>query len=296
MRKKLLFLALAIGIIIALCGCGKSDDAPAVKTAAPPRDAVLTIKVLDIGQGDSMLIFSGKDTVLIDTGDFNKKKQIVSLLKRENVKDIDIAFATHPHSDHIGCMTEIMKHFNVKKIVDSGQTHTPRFFREYLETVKKKNIPFEIVQRGNIYELDGGTKLEVIWPRQPFLKGTKGDLNNNSIVMRLTNGDFSMLLTADIQREAEEHLLKEAKSKLKCNVIKVPHHSSNGSSSWNFIKALHAKDAIISCSSDNDYGYPKEKVIKRYKDNDMNIYVTAFDGTITIKTDGKNYTVEKEKK
>lgn len=294
MKKRLFSAFLILAITAALCGCFKSDDTS--KISVPPKDAPLTIKILDIGQGDAALIFSGKDTVLIDTGDYDKKKQIVAMLKKENVKDIDIAFATHPHSDHIGCMVEIIKKFNVKKIVDSGQTHTPRFFREYLDTVKKRNIPFEIAEKGHIYELDGGTKLEVIWPRPPFIKNTKGDLNNNSIVLRLTNGDFSMLLTADIQREAEAHLLKEAKNKLRCNVIKVPHHSSNGSSSWEFIKALHAKDAIISCGSSNDYGYPKEKVIKRYKDNKMNIYVTATDGTITIKSDGKSYTVEKEKK
>jgi competence protein ComEC len=262
---------------------------------APSRPGLsgLTVKVLDIGQGDAILIQSGQDTVLVDGGDTHERDKLLQLLAREGVKEFAIVVATHPHADHIGGLEAVLDAYPVKKLIDSGQTHTSKVFIDYLKKAKK----FEFVRAkpGDLYQLDEGARLEVLWPEEEFLRGTDSDLNNNSVVLRLTKGEFSMLLTGDIQKEAEMALLKISKGKLKNTVLKAPHHGSNTSSTAAFLRAVGAKAAVISCGRDNDYGFPKPAVLRRYGENGMKIYVTADDGTVTIVSDGKNYEITKEK-
>jgi competence protein ComEC len=128
-----------------------------------------------------------------------------------------------------------------------------------------------------------------------LLRGTDSDLNNNSVVLRLAKGDFSLLLTGDIQKEAEMALLKNAKDKLESDVLKAPHHGSNTSSTAAFLRVAKAKAVVISCGKNNDYGFPKPAVLRRYKENGMKVYTTAEDGTVTIVSDGKNYEIKKGK-
>ncbi len=260
-----------------------------------PVDPDLTVKVFYIGQGDSILIKSGKDAVLVDSGIPPEKENLVRYLKAEGVKELALLVGTHPHGDHIGGMDAVLKNFPVKRVLDGGQVHTSKMFLEYLKTVKEKKIPFTAVKPGDKFQLDGGAYLEVLWPQKPFIEGTSSDLNNNSVVLKLVKGDFSMLLTGDIQKEAEKVLLAKDKAKLKSDVLKVPHHASGTSSTTAFIKAVGAKDVVVSCGIGNNYNFPEEHVVERYRKEGAKMYVTSRDGAITIKSDGKSYNITKEK-
>lgn len=255
----------------------------------------LIVKVLDIGQGDAILIRSGQKVVLVDSGDISTKYKLKELLEKNDVQKIDLLIATHPHSDHIGGMDVVLKNFKVDKIIDSGQVHTSKTFSDYLKQVEKKKIVFEKAVKGKKYFLDNGAYLEVLWPKEALLQSGKNALNNNSIVLRLAKDDFSMLLTGDIEKQAEAILVSEEKVKLNSTILKSPHHSSNGSSSKVFLKAVNSEAVIISCGVNNDYGYPNQKVLKRYKDEGMSTYITSEQGTITIQTDGKNYNIITER-
>ena len=262
---------------------------------AQPERKDLVVKVLDVGQGDAILLFCGKDTILVDSSDTDMKSRLIELLRRENIKTIDLLVATHPHEDHIGGMQEVIKNFTVKKILDSGKEHTTRVYREYLEIIRKKKIPFVKAKKGTIYTFDKGVSLEVLWPREKFLSNTNSDLNNNSIVLKVKKEDFSMLLTGDIEKEAEQQLVKEFSGKLGSNVLKSPHHGSYKSSTNAFLREVSAQAVIISCGKDNEYGFPHKDVMKRYKNNGMQIYVTAADGSVTVTTDGKKYQIKKDR-
>ncbi|MDR3349016.1 MAG: MBL fold metallo-hydrolase [Acidaminococcales bacterium] len=263
---------------------------------APSRPELsgLTVKVLAIGQGDAILIQSGRDAVLVDSGDVGARKELLRLLGQEGVKEFALVVATHPHADHIGGMEAVLDKYPVKKILDSGQIHTSKLFADYLKKVAAKKVEFVRAKPGERYQLDGGAQIEALWPEEEFLRGTDSDLNNNSVVLRLTKGAFSMLLTGDIQKEAEMGLLKKSGDKLKSDVLKAPHHGSNTSSTTAFLRAVNAEAVIISCGKNNDYGFPKPAVLRRYKENDMEIYITAKDGTVTVSADGKNYEISGE--
>ncbi len=285
--KKIIILAVVLALAIFKL-FGLEFD----KQGTPITSGVV-IKVLDIGQGDAILIFSGKETVLVDSGDIGERDKLLELLKKEKVTTIDLLVSTHPHADHIGGMDMVLKNFTVKKVLDSGFAHTSKTYIDYLKTIKNKNIPFEKAKQGSEYKLGDGVVLQVLAPFPAFLKDTNGDLNNNSIVLRLVKGDFSMLLTGDIQKEAEHKLVREFKSNLKSDVLKSPHHSSRTSSTIEFLNAVDAKDVIISCAKVNDYGFPKKEIIKSYKNHNMNVYITADDGTVVVQSDGKNYKISK---
>ncbi len=288
MRKKrfswlALFLA-GLALVASFLFPGLGDE----KTAGVD---VLTVKVLYVGQGDAILLRSGKDTVLVDSGVPDERQRLVAMLKQEGIKKIDLLVATHPHGDHIGGMDALLEAFPVKKVLDSGQVHTSKMFTNYLNTIKKKGIPFSKVAVGERYQLDDGAYLEVLWPAEPFIKGTSSDLNNNSMVLRLVKGDFSMLLTGDIQKEAEAMLVRQQGNRLKSTILKSPHHASVTSSSKDFLSAVNAEAVVVSCGKNNDYGFPNDAVVKRYKAAKMKMYVTSSDGNITIKSDGKGYNV-----
>lgn len=255
----------------------------------------LIINVLDIGQGDAILIRTKQKVVLIDSGDVSERYRLKELLKKYDIKDIDILIATHPHSDHIGGMDTVLKNFKVEKVLDSGQVHTSKTFFDYLKLIEKKHIPFVKATAGDKYFLDDNTYLEVLWPKEKLLQNSKNDLNNNSVVVKLVKDDFSMLFTGDIEKQVESILVSEQKEKLASTILKSPHHSSNSSSSKVFLQAVNAEAVIISCGKDNDYSYPNTKVLKRYKDNKMDIYVTANQGTVTIQSDGKTYKITTER-
>lgn len=291
--KKITFLATLLALL--LFGLGKLFFTEVKAEYAVPEREELVVKVLDVGQGDAILILCGKDTILVDSSDSKMKSRLVKLLRRENVKNIDLLVATHPHEDHIGGMQAIIKDFDVKKILDSGQVHTTKVFKDYLKLVEKMKIPFDKAKKGDVYTFDNNVSLEMLWPEEKFVQNTASDLNNNSIVLKVRKDDFSMLLTGDIEKEAEKLLVKEYGDKLGSTVLKSPHHGSYKSSTNSFLNAVGADAVIISCGKDNDYGFPHKEVIKRYEKNDMQIYVTATDGSVAVTTDGKKYQIKKDR-
>jgi len=290
-RQGLLAVAVALSLVFA--GCGARDGKPAAKPTAPG----LTVNVIDVGQGDAILIRTAQQTVLVDTGDVPAKEKLVAFLKDQGISQLDKVFITHPHADHLGGMAQIMDSFPVKHIYDSGQTTTTAMFRNYLAMVHKKNIPFTVVSPGMLIDIGAGAALKVLGPPKPLLAGTGSDLNNNSIVMRLIYGNFSMLLAGDAEEAAESAILKQFGSEIKSNVLKSGHHGSHTSSSLPFLQAVAPEVAIISVGKNNDYHHPHPSTLKKYAERKIKVYRTDMDGTVTVNVapEGKSYTITKER-
>ena len=294
--RRLLAVCLAILLVIA-AGCGGQG-----KTAVEPQKAsgqstagTVTVKVLDVGQGDAILIRTGGQTILIDTGDVPAREQLVKYIKNEGITVIDKLIITHPHADHLGGAAAIFDNFTVRQVYDSGQTTTSGLYRQYLETVQKKNIPFSVLTAGQMVDIGGGALLKVLAPEKPYIQGTESDLNNNSIVVKLVYGNFSMLLTGDAEKEAEERMLKSGSVELKSTILKSAHHGSSSSSTPAFLAAVAPEAVIISVGANNDYHHPHPSTLKKYNERKLKIYRTDKDGTVTVTTDGKGYTISKEK-
>jgi len=283
---------LILCLVTVITGCGLVTQ-PGMQDTKPT--APLTVKVMDVGQGDAILIQTPEQTILVDTGDTPTKSKLASYIKSEGISVIDKLIITHPHADHIGGVQAVMDNFTIKQIYDSGQTATSNMYKQYLLTAQKKKIPFALLEAGGQLDIGGGIVLKVLAPEKPFISGSDSDLNNNSIVLKLVFGSFSMLLTGDAEKESEDRMVKRFSGELKSTVLKVGHHGSSSSSSQVFLKAVSPEAAVISLGANNEYHHPHPSVLKRYDQQKIKVYRTDTQGTVAITSDGVSYTISKEK-
>ena len=304
-----LIFSLCLTLMVALTGCGSSSSSSGTASSGGQAQAVSSIKdsdkalhvtMLDVGQADATLIqYQGKN-MLIDTGDVDSRDALVQDLKAHNVKTLDIVLVTHPHGDHMGGMAALFKNFTIKQIYDNGQSANTAMYKNYLKNIKAKNIAYKALKKGDSFSL-GDVKFAVLAPGTIFTKDNtegvsqSGLTNNNSVVCRMTYGDFSIMFTGDAQKEAEEAIFKAYKGKsLESTILKVGHHGSKTSSSPAFVKAVAPQAATISCANGNQYKFPHEPTMKTLQQNKIDIYRTDRNGAISIVSDGTSYSISKE--
>lgn len=276
--KKIMVLLLCIFL---LAGCTE-----AVKTEKIPVTAghEMHVHFIDVGQGDSILIESpsGK-TMLIDGGVKVAGQQIVSYLNELGINKLDIVVATHPDADHIGGLIPVLDNMTTEQFYDSGKVHTSQTFEEMLTQIDEKNIPYHVPKIGDDIEFDKDVNVKVLNANDQAT-----DNNDASIVLKMTYGNVSFLLTGDAGVALEKEMLQYD---VKATVLKAGHHGSNTSSSDEFVQAVKPEVAILSYGEDNKYGHPHAEVMDRLQAIGSKIYATADLGTITVSTDGVNYTV-----
>lgn len=299
LMKFLAVLLLSLSLTAAFSACGSaapSASSGGAKTSASTKGgSQLTVRMLDIGQGDAFLLEKDGKFVMIDTGDIEHRDQIVALLHKYKVKEISKIIITHPHADHLGGMNAIFKNFKVDAIYDDGMPAGTGSYKNYLKQIKEKKIPYHVLKAGDEVDFFDGVKFNVLGPVK-VIKDQKGnsDFNNNSIVGRLTYGSFSMMFTGDAEQEEEKTILGKGGT-LKSDVLKVGHHGSRTSTSPAFLKAVSPKNAFISCGQGNDYGHPHKVTIDKLEKAKVRIYRTDRNGTVTLTSDGSSYRIEKER-
>ncbi|WP_435528852.1 MBL fold metallo-hydrolase [Lysinibacillus parviboronicapiens] len=244
----------------------------------------MLVHFIDVGQGDSILIESpnGK-TMLVDGGVKGAGQHIVSYLHELGVKKLDIVVATHPDADHIGGLIPVLNSIDIEQFYDSGKIHTSQTFEDMLTLIDTKNIPYNVPKTGDHIMLDEKIDVTVLNANE-----TASDNNDASIVLKLTYGDISFLLTGDAGVALEKEMLAQD---VKATVLKAGHHGSNTSSSQSFIQAVHPEVTILSYGKDNRYGHPHVEVVERLQAIGSKIYATAETGSVIVSTDGVNYDV-----
>ncbi|QJW49236.1 MBL fold metallo-hydrolase [bacterium BFN5] len=279
-------------LMVTLSACGNmAMEAGKEPTKLP--SASLVIQMLDVGQGDAILVRTNQQVILIDTGDVPTRNNLVDYLKKQGISVIDKVIITHPHADHLGGIAGVMEHFTVKQIYDSGQTTTTALYRQYLSSIKKHKIPFAVVAAGDEIDFGNGVLFRVLNPKKPFISDS--ELNNNSIVGKLTFGQFSMLFTGDAEKEAEDRMKKDYSAELQSTILKSPHHGSRTSSTLTFLRFVSPAAIVISVGANNEYQHPHPTTLRKYADVKAQVYRTDLAGTITITSDGQNYQIKKEK-
>ena len=305
--KKLLCMVSVLVLLTAmLTGCGSSarsaGSASSGSNAAAGAGKDLTVKMLDVGQGDAILIRTAEQTILIDTGDTDEHEKFAAALKKEGVKTVDKLIITHPHADHLGGASVVFKECEVRAVYDNGQTTNSKLYREYLKTIKAKGIAYQALRDGDTLDFGSGVSFKVLSPTEEMVKeggknkDGKVNLNLNSVVGRLTYGDFSMLFTGDAEQETEAGILQRHKAEeIKSLVLKSPHHGSKTSSSPAYLKAAAPEAALISLGAGNEYHHPHQVTLDKYAKMNMKVWRTDQSGTITVTSNGQGYEIKGEK-
>ena len=242
----------------------------------------LILDVLDVGQGDAILIRAGGRVVLVDAGD--RDADTLAQLRTLGVTGIDLLVSSHPHADHIGGMEAVVRALPTKRLLDNGMPHSTVTYRRFMEAIEAIGVQYVTARPGLRIGLGDGAALRVIGPPQPALTGTRSDLNSNSVVLMLEHGEVRVLLTGDAEEPTEAWLATQQLGRV--DVLKVAHHGSNHSSTKPFLDAIQPKVALISCGRSNRYGHPGEHALRRLEAAGATVYRTDQSRHIRLISDG----------
>ena len=247
----------------------------------------LEVVMISINHGDSILLHTTKgDYALIDAG--YPEAGTLKYLKEHNINHLDLLIATHGHEDHIGGIPEVLRSVQVDRFIENGQVVPSTYFDEYEKALKETGIRRETIRSGD--RINFGELTFLVWNPSRIRDDT---VNNNSIVLFLEVGKVKFLFTGDIEKPIEERLVN-SRLNLHVDVLKVAHHAGNTSSEPAFLEEV--KPAIAMYSASNFFpGFPDENTIDNLRIAGAKVYGTNFNGTITVNTDGRTYSVTPEK-
>ncbi len=244
----------------------------------------------DVGQGDAVLIKTSQGhNILIDGG---PSKEIISHLSKEFnfwEREIDLIILTHAHADHLFGLVEILERFDVGKILWNQQEADTLIYRKWEnlldDVISKKAYKGQRINLGEVY-------LDVLYPPKNY-QFTK-DLNEGSVISRLTHADGAILFTGDAYKRQEKQLLEWEKECTTenyswCEVMKIPseilkagHHGSSTSSDYDFVKRVSPEVAVISAGEDNRYGHPHEETLEVFNILEVDIHKTFKNGNFRV--------------
>ena len=299
MKQWLLLLCLALG----LTGCdsvgeilneviqsGVLDEylRPEKVQKIEVPDGEMEVHFIDVGQADCALLASGGHFMLIDGGNNDDAEHIVTYLQNAGVKKLDLVVGTHPHEDHIGSLDAAIEAFDIGAVYMPDVSADTETYRDVLDAVKGKGLQLQHPVPGDVLDFNG-LPVEIFGPVKEY-----SNLNNHSIVLRVSVGETAFLFTGDVEIEGEYDILEQGFD-ISADVLKVSHHGSSGSSVEEFLAYTDADYAVISVGVGNSYGHPEAVTLKRLKNYGMEIFRTDEQGTIVCDTDGKNISFRQER-
>ncbi|MDO9491594.1 ComEC/Rec2 family competence protein [Acetobacterium sp.] len=273
-RKLLLITALILSVLIIVTGC---QFLTGTQTTFSPEDS-LAVHFLDVGQGDAVLLVDNNETMLIDSGNPEYGHEIIDYLADLGITQLDYVVATHNHNDHAGGLTDVVANLDVGNLylTDSEETKASK---NLIAAAASKNIPISTPSPGTAMAF-GGSVINFLGPLN-----VHEDVNDDSLVMKVTHGSHRFLLTGDMEEVAEKELLA-ANLDLAADVLKVGHHGSYSSTGYLFLRTVNPRYAVISCGVNNDYGHPHEETLSRLNDAGSTIFRTDLLGTIIATSEG----------
>ena len=287
LKRIVMILMVGTNIIVVAPLCGAWYDVP----------KNLRIDFLDVGQGDAALIeFPSGEKILIDAGpktfSYDAGERVVApFLRRRGISAIDAVVVTHPHSDHLGGVPYLIRHFAVKWVIDASQRAQSELYYDYESLISNRR---HIVKAGMQLAESPNVRLYTLHPTDSFLDVDSTDgydhLNNTSVVLKLVYGSTSFLLVGDAEIPVEHHLDSVYESFLKCDVLKAGHHGSSTSSSAEFLANAAPKEVLVSVGKFNKFRHPSPKVIQRFKDLGIKIHRTDEEGAVIFDSDGFSIT------
>lgn len=281
MIKRLIPLFIIITLLMA--GCIPTGG---TSTPAPTARGTLTVAFLDVGQGDSTLIRSPNGQIMLIDGGRSinlANSVIIPQLQVWGATQVDVLIPTHPDADHISGLVGMLENYPVKLVALTGQVHSTQIYERLLTDIRDKNIEALQVRTGTVIPFDSAVRLDVLGPDDQAVQSD--DTNNASIVIKLSHGAVSFLLTGDAEM-SENQAIRGHGSDVRSTVLKLGHHGSRTSTNEDWLRAVQPQLGIISVGAGNSFGHPHPEVIAALNTVGVRYLRTDEHGTITITSDG----------
>ena len=249
--------------------------------------ANVTIKFIDVGQGEAILIALPEKTMLIDAGPTGSAPKIAQVLQELGRDKIDYLVATHPDEDHIGGMADVISSTQIGTIYAPNKTNNTATYRKFLTAIQNNNLQITLAEAGTIIDQTDAYKLEILWPTKD---ANFPETNDYSIIIKLTVGNKTFLFTGDAPTNA---ILNSNPGHI--DVLKLSHHGSRTGTTEVLIHKLSPTYAVLSYAVDNSYGHPMQSVLNALHKHSVEVWGTGANGTITITCDGTNIDISGEK-
>ena len=259
--------------------------------SATRADDLLHVHVLDVGQGDAILLVTPQGRQVLVDGGPDPRAALLALGERlpPGDRDLDAVVVTHLDSDHAGGLIGVLDRYDADIVMQGPTSSASPMFPQWESVLDQRDHPTVSIRAGHRIELDPGVVIEVLHP-PPGKVPSRIDANTNnlSVVMRVIYGEVSFLLTGDVEQDVERFLVESQGDSLRSDVLKVAHHGSRSSTSATFLGAVDPESAVVSAGADNRYGHPHPDVVERLGSvvGDASLFITSRDGTVEYITDG----------
>lgn len=251
----------------------------------------LSVHFIDVGKADGIYVRCNGKHILIDSGDVEYTRKVVNYLKRQGVEALDLVVATHFDRDHIGGMADIVTEFQVRSFLmpelPADLLPDSDVFMAMERALAQKQVPVDAPKKGEQFSL-GGLKIQVMGPQKVY-----DDMNDNSVILKMTYGEASFLFMGDAEENAEKDLLACGYD-LSAAVLKVGHHGSRTSTSQELLNAVKPQIALISVGEDRNE-LPKTQILDRLAENEVEVFRTDLNGTVVMASNGTELHIFTEK-
>lgn len=261
------------------CGCGTDYSFQAIDIRSY-KEASFAVCYIDVGQGDCSLIQCGGEFMLIDSGEEEYADIVLDYLDMFGISSFKYVVITHPHSDHMGGMHEILSENSTDCIIMPDVTNDIKEYELMNEIICEKNLNVMRPYVGDVYPLGDGF-FTILAPISMYYD----DINNYSVVLKFDYMETSFLFTGDCEKISEDEMLRTGYD-IESDVIKIAHHGSSTSSDRAFFNRVRPQIAVIQVGEDNEYGHPHTEVLELIGEYCMQCYRTDKQGTIIIVSDG----------
>lgn len=258
---------------------------------------MLEVDFIDVGQGDGILIKTPQGKfILLDGGGSTfydvGNNTVLPYLHRRGIRYLHMIINSHPDNDHLQGLESVTKETPVGLIAVPYNLLNAEEYRPLKQTAQRRKVSWQGLSAGQEIKLEKGLRIQVLHPGGDTFK--KNNSNNQSVVLRISYGEFSLLLTGDIEKEAMQALLNEGLLN-NTTIVKIPHHGSKGSLVPEFYQQLNARYAVISVGDNNHFGHPSPDILTMLKQANLQILRTDLDGAIIIFTDGRHMQIKKHR-
>lgn len=252
-------------------------------------DENMRIYFLDVGQGDSIYVRYKHIDLLVDGGPDNQALYELGKYRPFYDQKIEYIILTHPHADHIKGLLEIVNRNDVGTIFMTDAVSESAVYNSFIQIINDRDINIHIIKERNCQNIDLLYDICFIWPTSSYADQKISNLNDTSIMAKLMFGNFSLMLTGDIENTKQSVIALQEKNFLKSDILKAAHHGADNGIENSFMSYVNPELVIISVGENNKYKHPGKKHIEYLEQNDISYLRTDKHGTIEIITNGINF-------